>query len=118
MRSALMTLSSLAGTVSIDQERQDEPALRSSLADPHPADPAAEATVRSARNRLQELLVVMPRRSAEILSLRFGLDGSAPRSLREIGETVHLSRERVRQIEAEALELLRNLFDGDALPEG
>jgi DNA-directed RNA polymerase sigma subunit (sigma70/sigma32) len=38
--------------------------------------------------------------------LRFGLDGSDPKTLKEIGELMNLSRERIRQIEAQALEKL------------
>ena len=38
-----------------------------------------------------------------ILELRFGLDGQDPRNLEEIGRIVGLTRERVRQLEAEAL---------------
>ena len=37
---------------------------------------------------------------------RFGLDGSDPKTLKEIGEMMSLSRERIRQIEAQALEKL------------
>jgi RNA polymerase nonessential primary-like sigma factor len=42
-----------------------------------------------------------------VLRQRFGLDDDTPRTLSEIGEQLHLSRERVRQIESRALLKLR-----------
>jgi RNA polymerase primary sigma factor len=45
-------------------------------------------------------------RERNILSLRFGLDGGDERTLEEIGRSLHLTRERVRQIVAAALDKL------------
>ena len=56
-----------------------------------------------------ELLGELEEREANVLRLRFGLGGTEPKTLKEIGAELGLTRERVRQIETEAL---RRLADG------
>ncbi len=63
-----------------------------------------EALVESDSLRhVMEMLSTMDEREATVLRLRFGLGGIEPRTLKEIGEQLGLTRERVRQIETEAL---------------
>ena len=47
-------------------------------------------------------------REREILRLRYGLDRGDPRTLEEVGDVLHLTRERIRQIERQALSKLRH----------
>ena len=66
-------------------------------------------------SRLGELLEVIDEREATILRLRYGLGGDAsdPMTLKEIGQVVGLTRERVRQIEQDALRKLYGVMGGN-----
>jgi RNA polymerase primary sigma factor len=55
---------------------------------------------------VMQMLQTMDQREATVLRMRFGLAGHDPRTLKEIGESLGLTRERVRQIETEALRKL------------
>ena len=65
---------------------------------------------------IYQLLSRIDRREAEILKLRFGLEDGQPLTLKEIGEKVGLTRERVRQIENEALRKLNSYLSTGHLP--
>jgi RNA polymerase primary sigma factor len=62
---------------------------------------------------VMELLDKMETREATILRMRFGLGDEDPKTLKEIGERLGLTRERVRQIESEALSKLAEALEAE-----
>lgn len=68
--------------------------------------PEDELVEHDVLKHVREMMEVMDTREATVLKMRFGLDDMEPRTLKEIGEELSLTRERVRQIETEALNKL------------
>jgi RNA polymerase sigma factor (sigma-70 family) len=56
---------------------------------------------------LADALRELDGKEREVVRLRFGLEDDEPRTLQEIGDRLHLSRERIRQIESRAKSKLR-----------
>lgn len=71
------------------------------------AAPDSELTAAEEMGQVLGLLGTLPEREATILRLRFGLSGEEPMTLTQIGQRLGLTRERVRQLETEALATLR-----------
>jgi RNA polymerase primary sigma factor len=70
--------------------------------------PADVATGALLKQQLQNVLKELSDRERRILVLRFGLEDGRARTLEEVGEEFHVTRERIRQIEAKALRKLRH----------
>ena len=69
--------------------------------------PAEAAAYTLLREQLDEVLDTLTDRERQVLRLRFGLDDGRARTLEEVGREFHVTRERIRQIEAKALRKLR-----------
>ena len=103
-----LTLMRVPRSVSLDTRvgREQDTQLGDLLEDSH-ATPEQELTREALHDDLEALLEELTSREAAVIRLRYGLEDDTPQTLSQIGEDLHLSRERVRQIESRALLKLR-----------
>ena len=114
MRRAAQTMSA-----SVPGDEESPFGLAEMLADPRSKPPDEELFEQYEKDTLYRLLDAIDEREARVLRMRYGLGGVEPRTLKEIGEILGLTRERVRQIENEALIKLNAQMAGDKLvPKG
>ena len=78
------------------------------IGDVSAADPEQEAMRAQITEVVEKMLAILPERERMILILRHGIDRGEPRTLEEVAEYFNLTRERVRQIEARSMSMLRH----------
>ena len=78
-------------------------------------DPADQVQRSDLVNKVDALLADLSEKHQEVISRRFGLRGHARATLEEVGVEVGLTRERVRQIQVEALKRLRSSLEASGL---
>ena len=88
--------------------KEDDAQLGDFIADTDVTPPDEEATGILLREHLQEALAELPPRETKILEMRYGLVDGRTLTLNEVGKKMGVTRERIRQIEAQALRRLRN----------
>ena len=93
------------------QETVDGNGMEFMLVDERIRTPEEIAIEKSNLEYLAKELNNLTEREAEVLRLRFGLDGKKVHTLRDVGEKLNLTRERVRQIKIEALHKLGICFE-------
>lgn len=87
--------------------------LQDKLEDPHSPDPAEPMQMEKMRKLLRRKLRILDKRERKILTLRFGLKDDEPMTLERIGKVFGLTRERIRQIQVEALAKLKEAIETD-----
>jgi RNA polymerase primary sigma factor len=90
-----------------DPGDEEGTAVAAALEDETSPQPAELAVASGLRRSIRRVLETLSTREAEVLQLRFGIGDRAERTLEEIGATMRVTRERIRQIEAAALRKLR-----------
>jgi RNA polymerase primary sigma factor len=82
------------------------------IEDPFASAPEAETADRLRSTELADAIAQLKPRMQRVLIARFGLDGSKPKTLEEVGVMLGITRERVRQLETRALRELRTVAPG------
>jgi len=97
---------SLETPIGEDKDKQDS-VLAEFIKDDKSIAPNTEASRRLLKDRLKEISSELTQRELKILGMRFGLEDGVMHTLEETGEEFGVTRERIRQIQAKALEKLR-----------
>jgi len=98
---------SLETTVGDDDDKDTE--LRDFIEDVKSIAPDRAAALMLLRKYIKEIIVELSSREQKILDIRFGLTDGVAHTLEEVGKVFNVTRERIRQIEARALERIRQL---------
>ncbi len=85
------------------------------IADTRESDPSKLLQDSDIRESIAVWLEELPEKQREVLSRRFGLRGYESSTLEEVGREIGLTRERVRQIQVEALRRLRTIMENNGL---
>jgi RNA polymerase primary sigma factor len=100
-----------ANTQSADyRSAEGEASLTEMIADERSPDPADVVMTANEVAMLQEMLEGVSEREEKILKMRYGIDHDHPMTLSEIGEELGLTRERIRQIENNAIRTLQGIL--------
>jgi RNA polymerase primary sigma factor len=104
--------------VSLDAPMGDDESEKISevVADPNAAAPFERMLKENDAGLVREALAVLNEREMTILSMRFGLNDQAPKTLEEVGAHFQVSRERIRQIQDEALQKMRRTIEKQEAP--
>ena len=86
---------------------EDDSSLGDFIEDDQSISPIDEAVHQNLRDQTKELLASLTPREEKILRMRFGIGEKTDHTLEEVGQDFNLTRERIRQIEAKALQKLR-----------
>jgi RNA polymerase primary sigma factor len=99
----------------IGEEEDSE--LGDFVEDEQAESPFDSASLTLRRTDIEQALSSLPERERRVIELRFGLDGSQPRTLEEVGKAFGVTRERIRQIENNTLKKLETLPDAQGLKD-
>jgi RNA polymerase primary sigma factor len=89
-----------------DRAYEDDLTMEEKLSDELAPSVEQQIVRSSVERQVREMIAGLEDKEARVLRLRFGLGGKSPQTLQKIGNTLHLTRERVRQIEQRAIRKL------------
>jgi RNA polymerase nonessential primary-like sigma factor len=106
-------MSSMSTQIGKDGERS----LLDTIPDEDTADPSAQVQAQDVHDVLEKWLNRLNDKQRAVVERRFGLHGYDKRTLEQVGEEIGVTRERVRQIQMDALSRLRSIMESHGLSE-
>jgi RNA polymerase primary sigma factor len=105
-------------TVSLDASMgdEDENSIGEVIADVNAAAPFDHILKDTDQELVREALAILDARESRVLALRFGLEDGRPKTLEEVGEHFGVTRERIRQIQEQALQKMRVRIEAQDQP--
>jgi RNA polymerase primary sigma factor len=92
----------------VGDDDSEDSTLGDFIEDVKSISPSAAASLQLLRDHVGEAIRDLPPREQKILEMRFGLIDGVAHTLEEVGQEFGVTRERIRQIEAKALEKIQN----------
>jgi RNA polymerase nonessential primary-like sigma factor len=111
----MLKLNERVGSVDTPVGKDSDKSLLETIPDTETADPETWLQNTNLVGRLDDWLTSLPDKHSEVLARRFGLRGYEMSTLEEVGREIGLTRERVRQIQVEALRRLREIVENNGL---
>ncbi|MCD6045014.1 MAG: polymerase sigma factor RpoS [Gammaproteobacteria bacterium] len=111
----MLSLDERITSVDVPIGKDTDKSLLETLADPNNIDPATMLLDDNLRENIETWLAQLPEKQGQVLAYRFGLLGQEKSTLEEVGRKIGLTRERVRQIQVEALRALREIMEENGL---
>jgi RNA polymerase primary sigma factor len=93
----------------------EDSALGDFVQDESAVSPFESATVIMQKENVRRVLNALPLRERQVIEMRYGLGGSRPKTLEEVGQAFNVTRERIRQIENNTLKKLQKLPEAQRL---
>ena len=107
---ALLNVNVNMVSLSAPIQQGEEGVMEELLADTHVIAPSHPAEHQENLSNLRQLMTQLDDRERAVLVQRFGLDGNPPKTLEDVSAALGRTRERIRQIQRQALEKLNRLF--------
>jgi RNA polymerase nonessential primary-like sigma factor len=111
----MLGLNERVASIDTPLSQDSDTSLLDTIPDAHVSDPAELLQDSDIKNSIGDWLDELSEKQREVLARRFGLRGYECSTLEEVGREIGLTRERVRQIQVEALKRLRDILETQGL---
>jgi len=111
----MLGLNERSASINVHQVGEDERSLLDAIPDENGVDPSLCVQEADLKRGLTGWLTRLSAKHREVVERRFGLNGHERSTLEQVGRDIGLTRERVRQIQVEALRHLRHIVESEGL---